>query len=49
MSCVGVYQFVSECDFFLFFGFEDGMWELIVLIRDHYLSFHFLKSAVGPI
>ena len=33
---------VSVCVFFFFhFGFEGGMWDLIVLVPDHCLSFYF--------
>ena len=35
---VHVYQFLSVS---FFFGFEGGMWDLIVLIPDHCLSVYF--------
>ena len=27
------------------FGFEDGMWDLIILIPDHSLSIYFIESV----
>ena len=38
MSFVNVYEFV--CAAFPF-GVEGGMWDLIVLLPDHYLSIYF--------
>ena len=35
---------ICECDSFLF-GFEGGMWDLIVLVPDHCFIFYFLHSA----
>ena len=37
VSFVNVYQFVC----FFTFGFEDEMWDLIVFVPDHCLSFNF--------
>ena len=28
------------------FGFEGGMWDLILLVLDHYLSYYFLHQSV---
>ena len=38
VSFVNVYQFL--CVSFFSFGFEGGMWDLIVLISDHCLSIY---------
>ena len=29
------------------FGFEGGMWDLMVLVPDHCLSFYFVLSAIA--
>ena len=39
VSFVNVYP--SVCVFLSLFGFEGGMWDLIVLITDHCLSTYF--------
>ena len=39
MSFMNVYQFVCVCSSFPFV-FEGGIWDLIVLIPDHGLSFY---------
>ena len=33
------------CAFFSF-SFEDGMWDLIVLVLDHCLCFYFVKQCI---
>ena len=43
-SFVNVYQFV--CMLLSLFGFEGGMWDLILLVPDQYLSFHFDEEQV---
>ena len=43
VSFVYVYQF-CVCHLFPF-GFEDGMWDLIVLIPDHCLSIYILNNC----
>ena len=40
VSFVNVYQFVCVCASFPF-GFEGGVWDLIVVVPDHCLSFYF--------
>ena len=40
LSFVNVYQFVCVCASFPFV-FEDGIWDLVVLISDHCLSIYF--------
>ena len=42
---VKVYQFVCVC--FFSFGFEDVMWDLIVFIPDHCLSYLLFRNSVG--
>ena len=43
-----VYQIVCVCASFPF-GFEGGMWDLIVLVPDHCLSFYFICiPSAGP-
>ena len=44
-----VYQFV--CVLLSLFGFEGGMWDLIVLVPDHCLSFDFsiFRNTFWPI
>ena len=39
VSFVNVYQFV--CLLFFTYGFEGGMWDLIIFIPDHRLFFYF--------
>ena len=38
VSFVNVY--LAMCDILPPFGFEDGMWDLFVLILDHFLSIY---------
>ena len=44
VSFVNVYQFVCVCASFPF-GFEGGMWDLIVVVPDHCLFFTSIYSA----
>ena len=40
-------SFVSVCVWPSFsFGFEGGMWDVIILVSDHCLSFHFGNLAL---
>ena len=41
---VNVYEFV--CAVFFPFEFEGGMWDLIVLIPDHYFSIYFRQYQI---
>ena len=41
---VNVYEFVCMCASFPF-GFEGGMWDLIVFIPDHCLSIYFFYKT----
>ena len=41
------YKRLSICVYTSFpFGFEGGMWDLIILVPDHFLSFYFASYAV---
>ena len=40
---------LSVCECFFSFGFEDRIWELVVLVPSHCLSFYFTHTPKGKL